>query len=114
MEGVTGAADSITYGINYRSTLNEIDYFHVASGQLPQDVMHVLFEGVLIMEMKLLLRKFVYEDKYFNLDTFNLRISHFIYGRVEARNKPPKTFEESHVNGKSKLPLSGAQLCIHS
>ncbi len=104
MEGVTGSNDSVTYGINYRSTLNVID---VASGQLPQDIMHVLFEGVLIMEMKLLLRKFIYEDKYFDLDTFNLRISHFIYGRVDARNKPPKTFEESRVNGESKLPLSG-------
>lgn len=107
VEGVTGPDDSITYGINYRSPLNSIHNFHVASGQLPQDVMHVLFEGVLIMEMKLLLRQFIYEDKYFDLHTLHSRIAYFTYGRNEARNKPPKTFNETHVNGNSKLPLSG-------
>ena len=62
VERVTGPDDSVTYGINYRSPLNSIHNFHVASGQLPQDVMHILFEGVLIMEIKLLLRQFIYED----------------------------------------------------
>ena len=107
VEGVTGANDSVTYSINYRSSLNSIENFHVASGQLPQDVMHILFEGVLVMEMKLLLKQLMYLDKYFDLYTLNSRIAHFTYGRNEARNKPPKSFEETHVNGNSKLPLSG-------
>ena len=107
IEGVTGTSDSVTYGINYRSPLNQVSDFHVASGQLPQDLMHVLFEGVLIMEIKLMLQKFIGEDKFFSLHTFNVRVSNFVYGRVEARNKPPKRFEEVHVNGTSKLPLSG-------
>lgn len=51
VEGVEGADDSVTYGINYRSPLNSIHNFHVASSQLPQDVMHVLFEGILITEV---------------------------------------------------------------
>ena len=32
----------MTYGINFRSPLNDLSHFHVANAQLPQDVMHVL------------------------------------------------------------------------
>ena len=60
-----------TYGISYRSPLNEIDDFHVANGQLPQDIMHVLFEGVLPKEIKLMLNSFINEQQFFTLDTLN-------------------------------------------
>lgn len=94
------------------STLNKIQHFHVANGQLPQDVMHIIFEGVLPYETKLLLFTFIYDKKLFALKDLNDRIASFVYGRSEARNKPPKAFEEAHIKGpKKKLPLSG--MCTH-
>ena len=43
--GTFGSDDSITYGLNYSSPLNDVKYFHVSNGQLPQDIMYTLFEG---------------------------------------------------------------------
>ena len=39
------------YGVNYSSCLNEIPLFNVADWQLPQDIMHVLLEGVLSLKI---------------------------------------------------------------
>ena len=50
---------STTYGINNKSVLNELEGFHVANSQLPQDMMHVLLEGVLPYELKLMLSEFI-------------------------------------------------------
>lgn len=58
LSGVLAEADSVTYGLNYRSALNELDDFHVC-GQLPQDVMHILLEGVIPYTMKAILQSFV-------------------------------------------------------
>lgn len=106
LEGPHASADSTTYGISYRSPLNEIDDFHVANGQLPQDIMHVLFEGVLPKEIKLMLNSFINEQQFFTLDTLNQRITMFAYGRAEARNRPPKPFTHVHLTS-GRLPLSG-------
>ncbi len=78
----------------------------MANGQLPQDIMHVLFEGVLPKVIKLMLNKFINEQKYFTLDTLNERVKNFAYGRAEARNRPPKPFTPIHVTT-GRLPLSG-------
>ena len=107
LNGPLGSAELVTYGINYCSPLNEIDGFHAASGEMPQDIMHVLFEGVLHLELQLMLKHFIYNEHYFSLDTLNARIENFAYGRTESRNKPPKSFSPTNVAGQGKLPLSG-------
>ena len=107
LSGPLSSAESVTYGINYRSPLNEINGFHAASGQLPQDIMHVLFEGVLHMELRLMFKHFIYTEHYFSLDVLNARIENFAYGRAESRSRPPKGFSPVHVSGQGKLPLSG-------
>lgn len=112
MNGPYASDNSTTYGLNYSSPLNEVHYFHVANGQLPQDIMHTLFEGVLPKEIQLMLQHFVFVDHLFNLDLFNARLSHFVYGRSDLKNKPPKAFEEYHIRGTTKLPLSGKVICI--
>ena len=99
--------DSTTYGVNYNSPLNEIDYFHVANMQLPQDVMHILFEGVIPMEIKLLVTRLI-QQKFFTIETLNERCKYFMYSRAESKSKPPKDFKEKHFSDPSKkLPLSG-------
>ena len=98
LEGSLPAHDSTTYGINYRNTLNDISFFHVAAGQLPQDIMHVLYEGVFPMEVKLLLTKFIYGDKFITLMMLNERISNFTYGRNERKNKPHTHMPSRHAH----------------
>ncbi len=107
LEGLFPEEDSVTYGLNYRSPLNKIEHFHVAMSQLPQDIMHVLFEGVIPLEIKLMLRVFIYEKKYFTLNQLNNRIQNFSYGKTESRNKVPKPIEVSHLSSEGKLRLSG-------
>ena len=107
LSGLTATDDSVTYGINYPSPLNDLDYFHVANMQLPQDVMHVLFEGVIPFEIKLMISSF-FQKKLFTLETLNERCRYFMYGRSELKNRPPKDFHARHFSLDSKkLPLSG-------
>lgn len=68
LSGPLGAAESV---INYPSPLNKIDGFHVTNGQLPQDIMHVLLEGVLHLEIRMMLRCYMQDEQYLSLDTFN-------------------------------------------
>ena len=64
-------ADSVTYGVNYESALNTLEHFHVANNQLPQDVMHILLEGVIPYTIKCTLRRFICENNYFTIDFLN-------------------------------------------
>jgi len=84
LTGPLASVESVTYGINYRSSLNDISGFHVAGFQMPQDIMHILFEGVLHKEIQLMLNIFLHVEKYFILDTLNGRIENFAYGRLEC------------------------------
>ena len=113
--GALSTYDSTTYGVNKVSPLNSLDHFHVVGGQLPQDVMHVLYEGVLPLEVKLLLYQLVFEEHIFTLESLNERFSSFLYGRHEVKNDLPKRIEQQHLRGISKLPLSGIRLftCMH-
>ena len=80
--------DSVTYGVNFPSPLNDIAYFHVANNQLPQDVMHILLEGVVPYTMKLILQSFIRRKKFLSLQYLNDKISCFKYSRMESRDKP--------------------------
>ena len=80
-------SDLVTYGIN-RSVLNELYGFHVANGQLPQDVMHLLLE-VIPYELKLMLHEFTEVKKYFAMEDLNNGIHSFNYSPEEAKDKPP-------------------------
>ncbi len=104
LSGPLAMADSTTYGVNYQRPLNKLSYFHVANNQLPQDVMHVMLEGVIPYEMKHMLKAFITEKRYFTLDLLNERIHCFPYTQEEFANKP------------SAIPpvvLSSAQTSFH-
>lgn len=107
LQGPLASDDSTTYGVNAPSCLNEIKYFHVANFQMPQDVMHIILEGALPLETRLMLNSFM-DDDILALEDLNQRVKNFTYSRVEARTKPPKEFEKAHfTRPKSKLHLSG-------
>lgn len=75
---------SVTYGINYCSTLNDIDNFHIVK-QMPQDVMHVLLEGVVPYEVRLMLVYFIAERKLFTCELLNERIDCFHIPVMKAK-----------------------------
>ena len=56
------------YGINCRSALNGLKYFHVCNGVLIPDVMHDVLEGVLQYEAKLMLQCMINVENYFSID----------------------------------------------
>ena len=76
----------MTYGVNYSSILNDIENFHVVN-QLPQDIMHVLLEGVIPYELTLMLTFFIV-NKYFTCAQLNDLIQSYEYSSSEANDKP--------------------------
>ena len=111
LDGPLSANDSVTYGVNHRSALNDLDNFHVANGQLPQDIMHVLFEGVLPYELKLMLHQFIFVKMYFSLQYLNGQIGSFAYSAEETRDKPP-SLKEHDFKTDGHISMKGLFNCI--
>jgi len=109
LSGPLSEADSVTYGINYESALNEIEDFHVCNGQLPQDIMHVLLEGAIPYTLRAMLRSFITDKKYITLYDVNQRIQHFKYSRAEVRSKPSQISSNS-IRDEGRLYQSG--MCV--
>lgn len=99
LKGPLASFNSTTHGVNYRGILNDIPLFNVADWQLPQDVMHVLLEGVLPLEIKLLLHHFIIIKKLFTLHHFNVRLNSFIFGYTCTKSKPSKIDENHLIDG---------------
>ena len=102
------SSDSVTYGVNQRSTLNDLFGFHVADGQLSQDIMHILLEGVLPYELKLMLNDFINVKQYLDLEFLNDRVFCFTYSPEEAKDKPPPIKVQDLTVG--KISMSGKRL----
>ena len=68
LSGHLAVADSVTYGVNFQSTLNSLDHFHVSNNQIPQDIMRILIEGAVSYTLTLILHSFIFDKKYFTLD----------------------------------------------
>jgi len=77
------------YGINCHSPLMELPFFHVTEC-LVHDVMHVLFEGICPFELKLALRKFIFEQHLLTIDELNGAVSGYHYTHGWKRCKPMK------------------------
>lgn len=95
LSGPLAEVDSITYGINYESALNRLMDFHVCDSQLPQDIMHILLEGVVPYTIKAMLQSYVNVKKYVTLYDVNQRIVHFKYSRAESKSKPTQILSNS-------------------
>lgn len=105
MQGCLSDFNSTTYGVNYRSSLNDIPLFNVADWQLPQDVMHVILEGVLPLEFKLLL-DYLTSNKILTISHLNARIASFQYGPHSSATKP-SAIDATHLSPQGKLRQSG-------
>ena len=70
LNGPLADHNSTTYSI-MKVPLNEISGFHVANNQIPQEVMHIILEGTLPLEIKLMLTSFINDKKYFDVQFLN-------------------------------------------
>ena len=75
---------SKVYGINRTSSLCDVPYFDVTQ-QLPQDIMHVLLEGIIPTNVGLLLTHVIESLKNFTLAEINARIKSYPYAYYEGR-----------------------------
>lgn len=105
LEGPLTEEDSVTYGVLYSSPLNKISNFHVVE-QLPQDIIHVLLEGVIPHELTLMLDNFICEKGYLTLVQLNDRIACFAYSLHEVKDKPSPITYTSHGIKLSQTGLS--------
>ncbi len=78
---------SKVYGINQSSILLEIPDFNVTQ-QLPQDIMHVLLEGIFPFHMQQLLNYIINEAHILSLDQVNSRILAFPYSYFDCKPSP--------------------------
>lgn len=80
------------FGIkNVDSVLNKSKFFHISNNRV-FDIMHDLLEGVVPMEIKLVLHYYIIEKKYFSVDSLNKSINMFKYGPTEKKNRPSSNF----------------------
>lgn len=95
LTGTSYASCSTEFGINRPSELDSIPYLSVAKN-LPHDIMHDLFEGVVPYEMKLLLTHLA-NSKYFTIATFNERLRRFNFGYTERSDIPSELDEKNFI-----------------
>lgn len=77
---------SSVYGVNKASVLSEVPNFSVTECFL-HDPMHILFEGVTAMEMKLLLKYCLLEEKYFTIAQLNSKLFE-LSAQLPSENRP--------------------------
>ncbi|KAJ8043231.1 hypothetical protein HOLleu_10228 [Holothuria leucospilota] len=83
-------------GIREPTVLNNLDKFHVIENVIP-DVMHDFLEGIIPLEMFLVLSRLV-EKEMITLEELNSRISCFGYGFIEQKNRPSPIKHTSILN----------------
>ncbi|XP_062863880.1 uncharacterized protein LOC134325564 [Trichomycterus rosablanca] len=99
-----------TYGINRKSRLIDVPAFDLIR-QTPQDIMHVIFEGVAPMEMKLVLKRLILSGNL-ELDVFNSAIQNFPYSPLDIRDKPCPVSVSTLTASDNKLKQSCGQMLI--
>ena len=105
----TGLSDhfSKTYGVNRLSILDKAPHFDICQC-LPHDIMHIIFEGVLVLNCRMLLTYCIKKKGYFTLSFLNSQICNFQYGYSEARTTPSPIDGDRLVDDNStKLGQSG-------
>ena len=100
-------------GINSRSCLLDINGFDICTG-LPHDPMHILLEGVVPMEMALLLHYCIEVRKYFTLKWLNSKLASFPHSSLEEKNKPEVIMKSHYLQDLKIMQTSAAMLTLCS
>lgn len=114
IKGKTRKYWSKQYGITGRSTLLQVPEFEVTKCIL-HDPMHVLLEGIVKLEIQLMLETFIEKMKYFSLSYLNTAIKTFNYTEEKSTDKPqeiemkslrrPNTFPMTAIETKTFMEL---------
>lgn len=97
---------STLYGVNRLSVLDEVPHFDLTLC-LPHDIMHVILEGALSRNCKLLLHHCIIDKKYFSLNYLNKMFQDFDYGEHEKLNAPRSIDRERLTANTDKLGQTG-------
>ena len=104
LEGPLHEHIATTYGLWRDAVLNELEYFHITDGLVP-DVMHDLLEGVLLLCAKHLL-KHLADTGIVHITELNRRIECFTFGPLEVSNRPRGNITSAQLNS-GELKQSG-------
>lgn len=97
-----------SYGIQEYCIMNNLKYFHTTSN-VCVDIMHDLLEGVCRYDMGYVLYEFIYNKKYFSLETLNRRIKYFDFHQgVDTGNQIPQLIKLQIK--KKHLTMSAAEM----
>lgn len=103
----TDREDSLEIGISSECVFNNVPSFHCTEN-FAVDIMHDVFEGVCHHVLCKSLLYFMKIMRFFNIDTLNNRISHFVYEDNDKGNeKHAITYKELES---SRLKLSARQM----
>ena len=97
------------YGIRQRSALTAIEGFDLVT---PQDIMHVLSEGVLQYEARLVILTLL-KKKCITLCELNAQVENFDYGYLNIGGKPPPPLCDTvftTTSDKYKIKFSASQM----
>ena len=90
----------------------------MANWQLPQDVMHVMLEGVVKLELQLILQVYIFEKRLFTLSFLNSRLESFSYGYSESECKLSLLYATSESNSinfhQSTSGRSLKNICVYT
>ena len=87
-------------GLKKDSMFNQLKYYHVAQPGLPPCLAHDLFEGVVAVDLPLILSYIIREEKWLTYSQLNERISKFVYLGGDALDKPcPVSQTSSRCSG---------------
>lgn len=99
-----------TYGVNRRSKLLDFPAFDLIE-QTPQDIMHIILEGVAPMEIKCVLKYLVLSGQL-ELDMFNSAMQSFPYSSIDIRDKPCPISVNTLASNDNKLKQTSGQMLI--
>lgn len=73
------------------------------------DPMHVLLEGIVKMELQLMLSEIIFKKNYITLKSLNSAIRNFSYMISELRDKPQE-IEKKSLDRKNVLPMTAIEI----
>ena len=100
------------YGINGNNVFMSLPGFSVTSC-LIHDPMHLLFEGVSVLELKLLLQYLIYHRKFFTVSFLNVAMTEIAL-RLPANCRPNMLDAERLRSNDTKLNLTANQVLWYS
>lgn len=97
-----------TFGINRRSKLVEFPAFNLIE-QTPQDMMHIILEGIAPSEIKCVIKHLVLLGQL-DLDVLNTALTGFPYSPLDVRDKPSPIAYSTLASSDNKLKQSSGQM----